>query len=403
MRLAGKHIILGVTGSIAAYKAAILTRLLIKEGAEVKVIMTPHAKEFITSLTLATLSKNPILVDFFNPENGGWNSHVDLGLWADLFLIAPASANTMAKMASGVADNLLLTTYLSARCPVMLAPAMDMDMYSHPATQKNIQILKSYGNIFVEAATGELASGLSGKGRMEEPENILQHVVNLFLAANRFNGYKVLITSGPTYEPIDPVRFIGNYSSGKMGTVIATAIAQQGAQVTFITGPAAVEPQHPSVKIVRVKTASEMLEQAKNEFDSCQVAILAAAVADFAPANTSTDKIKRGKENLDLQLEPTTDIAETLGKMKRQNQIIVGFALETHNEVENAIDKLTRKNLDIIVLNSLNDAGAGFGHNTNKITLIDRNGKQKSFELKPKSEVAQDIANAIIDLLQQAK
>ncbi|HNT40863.1 MAG TPA: bifunctional phosphopantothenoylcysteine decarboxylase/phosphopantothenate--cysteine ligase CoaBC [Tenuifilaceae bacterium] len=403
MRLAGKHIILGVTGSIAAYKAAILTRLLIKEGAEVKVIMTPHAKEFITPLTLATLSKNPILVDFFNPENGGWNSHVDLGLWADLFLIAPASANTMAKMASGVADNLLLTTYLSARCPVMLAPAMDMDMYSHPATQKNIQILKSYGNIFVEAATGELASGLSGKGRMEEPENILQHVVNLFLAANRFNGYKVLITSGPTYEPIDPVRFIGNYSSGKMGTAIATAIAQQGAQVTFITGPAAVEPQHPSVKIVRVKTASEMLEQAKNEFDSCQVAILAAAVADFAPANTSTDKIKRGKENLDLQLEPTTDIAETLGKMKRQNQIIVGFALETHNEVENAIDKLTRKNLDIIVLNSLNDAGAGFGHNTNKITLIDRNGKQKSFELKPKSEVAQDIANAIIDLLQQAK
>lgn len=403
MRLAGKHIILGVTGSIAAYKAAILTRLLIKEGAEVKVIMTPHAKEFITPLTLATLSKNPILVDFFNPENGGWNSHVDLGLWADLFLIAPASANTMAKMASGVADNLLLTTYLSARCPVMLAPAMDMDMYSHPATQKNIQILKSYGNIFVEAATGELASGLSGKGRMEEPENILQHVVNLFLTANRFNGYKVLITSGPTYEPIDPVRFIGNYSSGKMGTAIATAIAQQGAQVTFITGPAAVEPQHPSVKIVRVKTASEMLEQAKNEFDSCQVAILAAAVADFAPANTSTDKIKRGKENLDLQLEPTTDIAETLGKMKRQNQIIVGFALETHNEVENAIDKLTRKNLDIIVLNSLNDAGAGFGHNTNKITLIDRNGKQKSFELKPKSEVAQDIANAIIDLLQQAK
>jgi len=403
MRLAGKHIILGVTGSIAAYKAAILTRLLIKEGAEVKVIMTPLAKEFITPLTLATLSKNPILVDFFNPENGGWNSHVDLGLWADLFLIAPASANTMAKMASGVADNLLLTTYLSARCPVMLAPAMDMDMYSHPATQKNIQILKSYGNIFVEAATGELASGLSGKGRMEEPENILQHVVNLFLAANRFNGYKVLITSGPTYEPIDPVRFIGNYSSGKMGTAIATAIAQQGAQVTFITGPAAVEPQHPSVKIVRVKTASEMLEQAKNEFDSCQVAILAAAVADFAPANTSTDKIKRGKENLDLQLEPTTDIAETLGKMKRQNQIIVGFALETHNEVENAIDKLTRKNLDIIVLNSLNDAGAGFGHNTNKITLIDRNGKQKSFELKPKSEVAQDIANAIIDLLQQAK
>jgi len=403
MRLAGKHIILGVTGSIAAYKAAILTRLLIKEGAEVKVIMTPHAKEFITPLTLATLSKNPILVDFFNPENGGWNSHVDLGLWADLFLIAPASANTMAKMASGVADNLLLTTYLSARCPVMLAPAMDMDMYSHPATQKNIQILKSYGNIFVEAATGELASGLSGKGRMEEPENILQHVVNLFFAANRFNGYKVLITSGPTYEPIDPVRFIGNYSSGKMGTAIATAIAQQGAQVTFITGPAAVEPQHPSVKIVRVKTASEMLEQAKNEFDSCQVAILAAAVADFAPANTSTDKIKRGKENLDLQLEPTTDIAETLGKMKRQNQIIVGFALETHNEVENAIDKLTRKNLDIIVLNSLNDAGAGFGHNTNKITLIDRNGKQKSFELKPKSEVAQDIANAIIDLLQQAK
>jgi len=403
MHLAGKHIILGVTGSIAAYKAAILTRLLIKEGAEVKIIMTPHAKEFITPLTLATLSKNPILVDFFNPENGGWNSHVDLGLWANLLLIAPASANTIAKMANGVADNLLLTTYLSARCPVMVAPAMDMDMYCHPATQRNLQVLAGYGNIIVEAATGELASGLSGKGRMEEPENILQHVINLFSAVGRFNGFKVLITSGPTYEPIDPVRFIGNYSSGKMGTALATVLAQQGAQVTFITGPAAVEPQHPSVKIVRVKTAAEMLEQAKLEFDSCQVAILAAAVADFTPANPATDKIKRGKENLDLQLKPTTDIAETLGKMKRQNQIIVGFALETTNEVENAFVKLTRKNLDIIVLNSLKDAGAGFGHSTNKVTLIDRNKNQKSFELKPKTEVAHDIANAIFDLLQQAK
>jgi phosphopantothenoylcysteine decarboxylase/phosphopantothenate--cysteine ligase len=403
MHLAGKHIILGVTGSIAAYKAAILTRLLIKEGAEVKIIMTPHAKEFITPLTLATLSKNPILVDFFNPENGGWNSHVDLGLWANLLLIAPASANTIAKMANGVADNLLLTTYLSARCPVMVAPAMDMDMYCHPATQRNLQVLAGYGNIIVEAATGELASGLSGKGRMEEPENILQHVINLFSAVGRFNGFKVLITSGPTYEPIDPVRFIGNYSSGKMGTALATVLAQQGAQVTFITGPAAVEPQHPSVKIVRVKTAAEMLEQAKLEFDSCQVAILAAAVADFTSANPATDKIKRGKENLDLQLKPTTDIAETLGKMKRQNQIIVGFALETTNEVENAFVKLTRKNLDIIVLNSLKDAGAGFGHSTNKVTLIDRNKNQKSFELKPKTEVAHDIANAIFDLLQQAK
>lgn len=396
MRLAGKHIILGITGSIAAYKAASLTRLLVKEGAEVKVIMTPLAKEFITPLTLATLSKNPILVDFFNPENGDWNSHVDLGLWADLYLIAPASANTMGKMAHGIADNLLLTTYLSAKCPVMVAPAMDLDMYNHQTTQQNIATLKSYGNVVIEAATGELASGLTGKGRMEEPEKILEVVVSFFNSKKRFVGKKVLITSGPTYEHIDPVRFIGNYSSGKMGTALANKFSEEGAEVVFISGPAAVLPNNnPSIKIINVTSAQQMLDSALTYFGSVDIAIMAAAVADFTPENSSSVKIKREADDLILKLKPTVDIASTLGSTKRSGQILVGFALETNDEVVNAKKKLEKKNLDVIVLNSLNDSGAGFGFDTNKVTIIDNKGNSDTFELKSKTEVASDIVNVI--------
>ncbi len=397
MRLKGKHIILGITGSIAAYKAAILIRLLVKEGAEVKVIMTPLAKEFITPLTLATLSKNPILVDFFNPENGDWNSHVDLGLWADLYLIAPASANTMAKMANGVADNLLLTTYLSAKCPVMVAPAMDLDMYNHPATQRNIRTLQSVGNIVIEAATGELASGLTGKGRMEEPENILTSVVGFFLNENRFSNIKVLVTSGPTFEPIDPVRFIGNHSSGKMGSSLTESLARQGAKVIFITGPAKVIPNHSNVEVISVKTAEEMYNAALSNFPSVNGAIMAAAVADYTPTSVSNSKIKREGEELIIKLKPTKDIAASLGKVKRQDQFLVGFALETDNEFENAYKKLKSKNLDFIVLNSLNDSGAGFGCDTNKVTVIDKENKRLSIDLKSKTEVANEIVDFIAE------
>lgn len=396
MRLAGKHIILGITGSIAAYKAATLTRLLVKEGAEVKVIMTPLAKEFITPLTLATLSKNPILVDFFNPENGDWNSHVDLGLWADLYLIAPASANTIGKMAHGIADNLLLTTYLSAKCPVMVAPAMDLDMYNHQTTQDNIATLKRYGNVVIEAATGELASGLTGKGRMEEPEKILEVVVGFFNSKKKFLGKKVLITSGPTYEHIDPVRFIGNYSSGKMGTALANKFAEEGAEVIFISGPAAVLPNsNSSIKIINVTSAQQMLDSSLQHFGSVDVAIMAAAVADFTPENSSTLKIKREADDLILKLKPTADIASTLGSKKHSGQILVGFALETNDEVVNAKKKLEKKNLDFIVLNSLNDSGAGFGYDTNKVTIIDNKGNSDTFELKSKTEVASDIVDVI--------
>ncbi len=398
MRLAGKHIILGITGSIAAYKAATLTRLLVKEGAAVKVVMTPLAKEFITPLTLATLSKNPILVDFFNPENGDWNSHVDLGLWADLYLIAPASANTMGKMAHGIADNLLLTTYLSAKCPVMVAPAMDLDMYNHPTTQENIATLKRFGNVVIEAATGELASGLTGKGRMEEPERILEVVVDFLGSKKKFSGKRVLVTSGPTYEHIDPVRFIGNYSSGKMGTAIAEAFVNQGAEVVFITGPAVVTPRsNPLIKIVNVVSAQQMLEAAIQHFGDVDIAIMAAAVADFTPDASSDVKIKREKDDLMLRLKPTSDIAATLGATKSKTQRLVGFALETNNELANAQAKLKKKNLDLIVLNSLKDSGAGFGHDTNKISIIDTNGEQLTFDLKNKSEVATDIVNVIFD------
>lgn len=401
VRLKGKHILIGVTGSIAAYKAATLIRLLVKEGAEVKVVMTPLAKEFITPLTLATLSKNPILVDFFNPENGDWNSHVDLGLWSDLYLIAPASANTIAKMATGVADNLLLTTYLSARCPVMVAPAMDLDMYSHQATQHNIKILQSRGDIIIEAATGELASGLSGKGRMEEPENILEQVVSFFLSSQRLSGVRVLVTSGPTLEHIDPVRFIGNHSSGKMGNAIALELARQGAVVDLVSGPVPQHPSHPNINIHKVTSAAEMFNAALALFEKSNVAILAAAVADFTAENVATQKIKRQGDELILKLKPTNDIAAHLGKVKKNNQLLIGFALETTNEMENAKAKLERKNLDMIVLNSMNDPGAGFGSDTNKVTFIKRNGQVIPFDTKPKEVVAKDIANAIFEMLHQ--
>jgi phosphopantothenoylcysteine decarboxylase/phosphopantothenate--cysteine ligase len=396
MRLKGKHIIIGITGSIAAYKAAMLVRLLVKEGAEVKVVMTPLAKEFITPLTMATLSRNPILVDFYNPENGDWNSHVDLGLWADLYLIAPATANTIAKMAHGVADNLLLTTYLSAKCPVMVAPAMDLDMYRHPSTQKNIEVLRGYGNLIVEPASGELASGLSGKGRMEEPEAILEIVVGYFASTQALRGVNALVTSGPTFEPIDPVRFIGNHSSGAMGTALAECMARHGAHVTFITGPARVLPKHPSIEIVPVTTAEEMYQAALAAFPNTSIAIMAAAVADYTPTVRLESKLKRVSEEMAIQLKPTKDIAAALGKIKGKDQVLIGFALETDNEYENARKKLKSKNLDAVVLNSLRDQGAGFGCDTNKVTIIDRKSQAISFDRKPKPEVAHDIVNYII-------
>jgi len=394
--LKGKNILVGITGSIAAYKAATLVRLLVKEGASVKVVMTPLAKEFITPLTLATLSRNPILIDFFNPENGDWNSHVDLGIWADLYLIAPASANTMGKMAHGVADNLLLTSYLSAKCPVMVAPAMDLDMYQHPTTQSNINILKGFGNIIIEAATGELASGLSGKGRMEEPERILEAVKSFFGYGQQLLGKTVLVTSGPTYEPIDPVRFIGNRSSGKMGYAIAQELALRGAQVNFVTGPTKHLPNHPNITINKVTTASEMYESSTSCFSSCDAAILAAAVSDFSPKQVADEKLKREENSLQLVLEPTQDIAKALGKSKSKKQILVGFALETHDELSNAKKKIESKNLDFIILNSANEKGAGFDVDTNRITVIHRNGNSVAFDLKSKQEVAKDIVNELV-------
>ena len=397
--LAGKHIILGVTGSIAAYKAASLVRLLVKEGAEVKVVMTPLAKEFITPLTMATLSKNPILVDFYNPENGDWNSHVSLGLWADLYLIAPASANTIGKMIAGVADNLLLTTYLSAKCPVMLAPAMDLDMYRHPATQRNLEVLRSWGNWIVEPESGELASGLIGKGRMEEPENIVARVKEFFASSRDLSGKKVLVTAGPTYEKIDPVRFIGNYSSGKMGFALAEELANRGAEVVLVAGPVSLKMEHPAVRRVDVESAGQMYEAVVAEFPTCDAAILSAAVADFTPLNRADHKIKRGEEAMRVDLMPTRDIAAELGKEKKKGQVLVGFALETHDEEKNALSKLKRKNFDFIVLNSLNDAGAGFGVDTNKVTMIDREGGKREFGLKSKKAVAKDIVDRLKELL----
>ncbi|MDE6879597.1 MAG: bifunctional phosphopantothenoylcysteine decarboxylase/phosphopantothenate--cysteine ligase CoaBC [Odoribacter sp.] len=399
MMLKGKHIVVGVTGSIAAYKTASLVRLLVKEGAEVKVVMTPLAKAFITPLTLATLSKNPIMVDFYDPENGDWNSHVSMGLWADLYLVAPATANTMGKMAAGIADNLLLTTYLSAKCPVMIAPAMDLDMYRHPATQKNMEILRSYGNLIIEPEEGELASGLSGKGRMAEPEEIVEQIRNFFARTEELRGKKVLLTAGPTYEQIDPVRFIGNHSTGKMGFALAEELAKRGAEVTLVAGPVRLKTTRTSIRRVDVVSAAEMYEAVMQEALSADIVISCAAVADFTPKEKSGVKLKRGNESLCIELLPTRDIAAELGKKKKAGQLLVGFALETNDEECNALVKLKKKNLDLIVLNSLRDEGAGFGVDTNKVTLIDRSEKTEVLDLKLKSEVAADIVDRIAQMV----
>ncbi|MDR1415203.1 MAG: bifunctional phosphopantothenoylcysteine decarboxylase/phosphopantothenate--cysteine ligase CoaBC [Odoribacteraceae bacterium] len=392
-----KNILLGITGSIAAYKAATLARLLVKEGAAVKVVMSPLAKEFVTPLTMATLTKNPIAVEFFDPESGAWHSHVALGVWADLYLVAPASANTIGKMAAGVADNLLLTTYLSARCPVMIAPAMDADMYGHPAVQHNLEMLRSRGNVVVEPGCGELASGLVGKGRMEEPEQIFA-AVSRFFAPRDMAGVKVLLTAGPTHEQIDPVRFIGNHSSGKMGYALAEELANRGAEAILISGPTSLSVSR-AVRRVDVTSAEEMYEAAVSLFPTVDVGVLCAAVSDFAPLRVSPEKLKRTGEELQLTLRPTRDIAAALGEMKSQRQRLVGFALETGNEEANARDKMRRKNLDMIVLNSLNDAGAGFRGDTNKVTIIPAQGAPTVYPLKPKRAVAADIADKIAGIL----
>jgi phosphopantothenoylcysteine decarboxylase/phosphopantothenate--cysteine ligase len=400
--LKGKNILVGITGGIAAYKTATIVRLLVKEGADVKVIMTPNAKEFITSLTMATLSKNPVYTGFFNPENGEWNSHVDLGLWADLFLIAPATANSLGKMANGISDNLLITTYLSARCPVFIAPSMDADMLKHPSTVINIETLKAFGNNVLEPSSGELASGLSGKGRMCEPEEIVGEIKNFFTkkkTSEPLAGKKVLINAGPTREHLDPVRYISNYSSGKMGIAIADAAADYGASVELVIGPVHLRPSNDKVKVTNVITADSMASECISLFSACDIAILSAAVADFTPEKVAVDKIKKGRKDLLLRLKPTTDIAATLGKSKQASQILVGFALETSNEVKNASGKLLSKNLDLVVLNSLKDKGAGFEHDTNKITLIDKNNNINKFELKSKDEVARDILDKIVSML----
>ncbi|MDR3183856.1 MAG: bifunctional phosphopantothenoylcysteine decarboxylase/phosphopantothenate--cysteine ligase CoaBC [Prevotellaceae bacterium] len=393
--LKGKHILLGITGSIAAYKAATLVRLLVKEGADVQVLMTAAAKQFITPLTMATLSKRPILVEFYNPENGNWNSHVSLGEWADYYLIAPATANTIAKMVHGIADNLLLTAYLSARCPVIVAPAMDVEMYNHPANVRNMALLKERGVAVIEAATGSLASGLEGKGRMEEPEKIMQFLQQSVSKKKSLTGVNVLVTAGPTYEAIDPIRFIGNHSSGKMGYALAEEFAARGAAVTLISGPAALKAQHPHITTIPVVSAAEMYNAATAHFHTAHIAVLCAAVADFTPQHPSETKIKRGTAPLQIQLQPTVDIAAELGRKKTNGQIVVGFALETDHELPNAQKKMTAKNLNMIVLNSLNDEGAGFGFDTNKVTLLYRNGAQESHGLKPKRCIAADIVDAI--------
>jgi len=404
--LKGKHIIVGVTGGIAAYKTATVIRLLVKEGAEVKVLMTAHAKEFITPLTLSTLSKNPVLTEFYNPENGDWNSHVELGIWADLYLIAPATANSIAKMASGVADNLLLTTYLSARCPVFVAPSMDLDMLKHPATTINIETLRAFGNVILEPNSGELASGLSGKGRMAEPEDIVKEIT-VFLSKKKshepLKGRHVLINAGPTREPLDPVRFISNYSTGKMGIALAEAALAYGASVELVLGPIDTAPKNSGIKVTDVTTAESMSAECIKLFPKCDIAILAAAVADFTPQSVAKTKIKKDPGNNPeyiLKLKPTADIAATLGKLKKKNQILAGFALETDNEIENSKKKLISKNLDLIVLNSLREKGAGFGHDTNRITIIDRDNNIDKFVLKSKDEAARDILDKIISLIQ---
>lgn len=393
----GKKIVLGITGSIAAYKAAVLTRGLIKKGAEVQIVITPAGKEFITPITLSALTSKPVISEFFAQRDGTWHSHVDLGLWADAMVIAPATASTIGKMAHGIADNMLVTTYLSMKAPVFIAPAMDLDMFAHPSTQHNLDILRSYGNHIIEPASGELASHLVGKGRMEEPEKIIEVLEAFFSRRQDLQGKKVMITAGPTYEKIDPVRFIGNHSSGKMGYALAEACAERGAEVTLVSGPVNREVIHPNIKRINVESAAEMYQAAVKNYEDADAGILCAAVADFTPEVTAEQKIKREKDDLILRLKPTQDIAAALGKQKRPEQRLVGFALETNDEVSHAQDKLKRKNFDFIVLNSLNDKGAGFRCDTNKIAIIDRDGIT-AYPLKPKTEVATDIIDKLVTL-----
>ncbi len=400
MSLKDKHIIVGITGSIAAYKAAYLVRGLVKKGARVQVVMTPAGKEFITPLTLSTLSSNPVISEFFSSRDGSWNSHVDLGLWADAMLIAPATASTIGKMANGIADNMLITTYLSCKAPVFVAPAMDLDMFAHPATQQNIDRLRSFGNHIIEPAEGELASHLIGKGRMEEPDVIITHLEAFFAQQQDLVKKKIVITAGPTYEKIDPVRFIGNYSSGKMGFALAEACARRGAEVVLVTGPVSLPVSHPHIRRVDVESADEMYAATVDAFREADAAILCAAVADYRPDHAADTKIKRETTgNMTLRLVPNPDIAAALGQQKRPGQVLVGFALETTDAEAYAVGKLRRKNLDFIVLNSLADTGAGFRHDTNKITIIDKDGHTEHYPLKDKQAVATDIVNQLVAIL----
>ena len=394
----GKKIVLGITGSIAAYKAAVLARLLIKKGAEVQIVITPAGKEFITPITLSALTSKPVISEFFSQRDGTWHSHVDLGLWADAMLIAPATASTIGKMAHGIADNMLITTYLSMKAPVFVAPAMDLDMFAHPATQHNLDILRSYGNHIIEPTAGELASHLVGKGRMEEPENIVAALESFFQKNSSMAGKKILITAGPTYEKIDPVRFIGNYSSGKMGYALAEECAARGAEVTLVSGPVNLSVNHPNINRIDVESAEQMYNACMSHYPTSDAGILCAAVADFTPECVADKKIKREKDDLTLNLKPTHDIAAALGKIKTDSQRLVGFALETNDETAHAQDKLKRKNFDFIVLNSLNDKGAGFRCDTNKITIID-SSKAEEYPLKTKKEVAADIIDKLDSIL----
>ena len=398
MSIKDKNIIIGISGGIAAYKIPILVRLLKKAGANVQILMTPAAHDFVTPVTLATLSGRPVLTEFIKDKTGTWNNHVSLALWADLMVFAPVTANTLAKMANGQASNFLLAVYMSAKCPVMIVPAMDLDMYAHPATKANLEKLQSYGYKIIPATEGELASGLTGYGRMEEPENIFNHIKHFFARKKDLAGKKVLVTAGPTYESIDPVRFIGNHSSGKMGIAIAEEAAGRGAKVVLITGPINLQIRHPGIKTIKIQNAAQMYDAVLREFDNADITIMAAAVADFTPEQTAGQKIKKTSHTMTLKLKATKDILATLGKKKKPGQILIGFAMETENEKANALEKLRKKNLDFIVLNSLREKNAGFKHDTNKITILTKNGNVIDYPLKSKKEVAKDIFDLVFKL-----
>lgn len=397
--LQNKKILIGITGSIAAYKSAFLIRLLVKSGCEIKVIMTIAAKDFITPLTISTVSKNPVYSDFYDATTGEWANHVELALWADLYLIAPTTANELAKMANGLCDNLLTATYLSAKCPVILAPAMDLDMYLHPATQNNLAKLQSYGNLIIEAETGELASGLHGQGRMAEPEHIVSYLNHFFAQKKRLLGKKVLVTAGPTQEAIDPVRYISNHSSGKMGYAIAEALANEGAEVILVSGPSQLKVTHKNISLIKVVTAEEMLNACRSYFPSIDIAVFSAAVADYRPKEVSATKIKKKEDTFVIEMIKNPDLAFEFSKIKTSNQISIGFALETNNEEENALAKLKSKAFNFVVLNSTQTENATFGHNTNKITILKNDGAKLDFELKNKTEVAKDIVETLVDII----